>query len=848
MAAVRELLRLRLPTIGEFRIVGPVPRIRDNAPTQTQVRVLGMEAGRVYNLTVLDHDTSNERVLNVPPFLFEQTNYQFELGFIYKQTGPIQLRLRGQNLLDGRNPIGGHEAYSLAVNFQSAVGFTEIEVWCGNKRHFCLRVEIFSSKLDYRIDLAALRADLQMEVRALVYSLHGKTFQTLHRRRGQNPKDIEWITLLKEAFDRLTKAFDLITRAPLRCVASRDETVSGDRPIRSGRAVSNYIRTHAGQCFPCNVGHFRALGKTWRVEKLPDQRKTLSLDTAENRFVASAVAQMRARIRRIFAQLAEVTGDTRFKPWLEFLKDAEMTFHRWQTRTFLAELPRSAKMSRPSLALHLTVGYREFYEANLSLSALLEVGGGPLELPEKELSTLYELWCFVALANILRSELKLTPRHPTWLRVEQRRVTLELTKGRLSVLEMERDSGELLRVVYNRFDNTPTGVCRPDNTLEIFKRGTNASFRYIFDAKYRLQDDPEYLATYHAPGPPPDAVYRMHAYRDQIVAELSCEAPNPTPESTVWDLGYRRWVQQTVGAFVLYPYSGADADQNKFVKAIDTVGVGGLPFLPSRRIEVTRMLRKIIETSSDAIEDTAVELSTVAERQRIEWAHEYGLLAIVRSPDQLHYIHENFIYHMPYSKQWALRLRADFVLLLLSETSFPGSAGVGFEARIKSVHFGERSEIFPSPPPSRRESSENERYIWFKLDPVIKRTEPLRYSGQPPRFAFTTRLAYREANDLSDLLLIREPERRFRRECEAERIVVQVYDESSSNTQVFDVGQLRLRFKVSVPGREPLNVRFDPVAMEFRWQPDGRFSWKELMFEPKECIASLKRNQAPTKA
>jgi predicted ester cyclase len=34
----------------------------------------------------------------------------------------------------------------------------------------------------------------------------------------------------------------------------------------------------------------------------------------------------------------------------------------------------------------------------------------------------------------------------------------------------------------------------------------------------------------------------------------------------------------------------------------------------------------------------------------------------------------------------------------------------------------------------------------------------------------------------------------------------------------------------------------DAVAMEFRWPPDGRFGWGELMFEPKDCIARLRMN------
>src|SRR5205823_5094499 len=73
MSAVRELLRLYLPAIGEFRIVGPPPGSRRTAPTQTQVRVSGIESGRAFTIAVLDQGTSSERVLSVAPFLFEQT-------------------------------------------------------------------------------------------------------------------------------------------------------------------------------------------------------------------------------------------------------------------------------------------------------------------------------------------------------------------------------------------------------------------------------------------------------------------------------------------------------------------------------------------------------------------------------------------------------------------------------------------------------------------------------------------------------------------------------------------------------------------------------------------------------
>ncbi|CAN5903818.1 hypothetical protein BH11VER1_BH11VER1_42210 [soil metagenome] len=542
----------------------------------------------------------------------------------------------------------------------------------------------------------------------------------------------------------------------------------------------------------------------------------------------------------LLGQLAGIQKRERFASWTGFLEEADRRLRHFQTQSFLVGLSDQHSHVSPTLALHLTPGYREFFSSSLALDSVLEVGGGPLEMPEKDLASLYELWCFVALAGILRHELKLTLRPPTWLNVTQRRVALELVKGKRSVLSMEKDGVECLRVVYNRQDSTPTGDCKPDNTLEIFKQGQSHPFRYVFDAKYRLQSDPEYVKTHLAPGPPPDAVHRMHAYRDQIVAEQAAVGANRSTEATVWDLGYRQYVQQTVGAFVLYPYAGADADRNRFVQAINKVGVGGLPFLPSRREEVTNLLRRIIEMSAEAVEDTSVELSTANERQRIEWAHEYGLIAIVPTREQLNYILSQGIYHSPYDKhkKWGLRLRADFILFILSESSFPGESGVGYEAVIKSVHFGERRDINPPPPPSSRGSTSEEHYVWFQLENPKAVSPARKYVKPMPQFAFTTRLAFNEAENVAELLLIREPERRFYRECRNAGLQVSVHDESIGSAQVYDIGSLRLRFTVSLDEHAPVQVRFDPWTATFKG-PGWSFTWTELMFRPEECLRHL---------
>ena len=836
-----ELLSLSLPGLAEFTILGPWPKERSMAtPALAKTVLTPVAQSAPFQLGILSEPAAGERCLATVPFLFEQTTYQFNLALHGSEKLSVRFLLRGHDLLSNRKQIGTQRVYSIPVNFQSEVGYTDIELWFGEQRMFALRLEVFPTKLDYRTDLLELRADLQMEVRALVFELYGRTFQTLHRAPGRRPKDIEWLTLLRSEFRKLTKALEIIIRSPLQRVQVTHLLDRSQRPVRTSTEVRDYLRRNAGKCVRAARGHFTTDGREWRSPQIPRVSKQLTPDTPENRYVAATLGRMRGRLRRLQAQLAGVRTTQRFDSWCSFLAEAEEKLRGFQTRTFLGRFSSSAIHAAPTLALHLTPGYREFFSSSLALDSMLEVGGGPLELPEKDLATLYELWCFVALSSILREELGLTPRPPSWLRVTQRRVAVELFKGKASVLSMEKDGKECLRVVYNREAPTPTGSCYPDNTLEIFKHGEKQPFRYVFDAKYRLQDDDDYVRTHNAPGPPADAIHRMHAYRDQIVAEQAPRSDGRSSGATVWDLGFRQYVQQTVGAFVLYPYAGADADRNKFVQAIEKVGVGGVPFLPSRRGEVTNLLKRIIAMSADAVEDTAIELSTVEERQRIEWAHEYGLIAIVPSREQLDYVLAHGIYHSPYDKhrKWGLRLRADFILFLLSDSRFPGQSGVAYQAEIRSVHFGERGEIAPAPPVSRRGAGDTDRYIWFTLGERQPVSPALTYTGQPPRFAFTTRLAFRQAQNVAELLLIREPEYRFYRECRLAGLDVAVYDESRGDDQVFDISQLNLRFVVSQKDGSKTNVRFNPATARFT-SGETMFTWSELMFRPENCLARI---------
>ena len=65
-----------------------------------------------------------------------------------------------------------------------------------------------------------------------------------------------------------------------------------------------------------------------------------------------------------------------------------------------------------------------------------------------------------------------------------------------------------------------------------------------------------------------------------------------------------------------------------------------------------------------------------------------------------------------------------------------------------------------------------------------------------------------------------------------------MHDESIGSEQVFDVGQLRLRFTVGQEGRDPVQVRFGPWTANFEglgWS----FTWTQLMFRPEECLGQV---------
>ena len=236
-----------------------------------------------------------------------------------------------------------------------------------------------------------------------------------------------------------------------------------------------------------------------------------------------------------------------------------------------------ATLARPeSMVFHKHPLYSRFDKFCRLLNGGLSFAGNIVPIGVKDTSLLYEYWCFLKIVSLLRERFDLEEQ--TVVQVNRLRTTVALSKGKSSAMRFtHKPTGKPLYVVYNRlFNRLPTIAQKPDNVIQF---ASDDKF-YIFDAKYRIQFDRDYVKLYGGPGPTTEDVNTMHRYRDAIAI------PHPMKP-----MEYKQGV--VIGAVALFPYPNeALYRHHKFYKSISQVEIGGLPFLPG----ATSLLREKLES------------------------------------------------------------------------------------------------------------------------------------------------------------------------------------------------------------------------------------------------------------
>lgn len=519
------------------------------------------------------------------PPLYEQTAYTLTVVATDPAQRPV-VRHRDPTLIRGLTGIRGRDdVLSGAINFRSQVGRSTFEVVVGDTT-VQVEVEVFPAKLDYLTDYEDLLREVEGAARALVLEYLRATQRSGTVEYHAPGQPIDWLILLRNETADLERALNRIAMNPHRELSRTIDYVRAERIRRPTPLTRRAVQRGQGRGEKTTTPS----GLAFR-SRLPAAPAVETLDTAENRWlrtqldaITRTVAELRSRAARPHQNYDQPGGRTA-------AIDNELRALEEHLAPFLAMSPLT-DATRPvwadfaSLTLIGTQGYREAYQSILRLRMALRVHGETLDLAVKDVSELYEIWCYLAIVRLIAAVLDVPADPADIFSLDDAGVRVRLRKGVASSVTLPQVAGHV-RVAYNRSFRGLTGAQTPDITIEIARPDMPAVV-LVLDAKYRLDASEDYVTAFGGPSAPIDAINQLHRYRDAIV--LADE--------------HRRLARVVVRGVALFPLgetASADYASHPLYRSLDKLGVGALPFLPRNQTWVGTWLRSVIEAPNEAL-------------------------------------------------------------------------------------------------------------------------------------------------------------------------------------------------------------------------------------------------------
>ena len=450
------------------------------------------------------------------------------------------------------------------LNFGNNVGFADIAI-NGPAGSTHIRLEVFSRKADYRTDYLVMREEVSGMLRNLAMAANAKTYGMAAPERSRNPTLVEWFSLVRNLFDKFAKLTHGIAKNPHSVLVKKTITTNTERARHVSRQTIDRAMRRP------NSGPLHPSAGTPLPRRIQETASWTTFDTPENRYFKALLRETYRKIR-VLAHTSE-SGDedvdrdseSRFFDSIHGeLRDMQRQVEALLRLPFLGQVADTTLEKPNSMVFHKHPLYARFDKLCRLLNGGLSFSGNIVPIGVKDTALLYEYWCFLKIISLLEDRFDLEEQTVVQFKRMQTVVTLE--KGKASAMRFtHKPTGKNLYVVYNQlFNKLPTLSQKPDNVIQF----TSQDRFYIFDAKYRIQFDNNYLKKYGKPGPMEEDINTMHRYRDAIAI------PHPMTEQ------YKRGV--VIGAAVLFPHPNeADYLGHRFHKSLDQVEIGGIPLLPN---------------------------------------------------------------------------------------------------------------------------------------------------------------------------------------------------------------------------------------------------------------------------
>ena len=505
------------------------------------------------------------------PVFFENKSYEIEFIFTpglraqFGDTPPkIIHRLRSVEESFRYNPKTG--SLRATINTGNDIGWFSLELVYqsnyGLKRQL-VSFDILPIKMDMNGDVASINSAIDDEHPLWRFSLAEKTQQHVQANRNRRQQFLLlWLAQFESLWKELEGGIKHIINAPHSRLLSYSKSIRVDR--LKGR-LSPKLEMRVKEVVDSGSSSAR-----FKVNK-----KRLSLDTPENRFIkfvmTSSIEKL-TRINRLAGDSAGVPDKQRLSQgFFDGLQSRSQSLLRYRNHTLFQEVGRYNGMSRESLVLQQKPGYSKVYKSWQQLNWYLELLGNDSSISVRNIADLYEVWCFLQVKNIILALGFEEVANKRAVLVD-RGLDVSMNDGMAGAFHFERSDGITIRLAHepifregSRPIRTWMTTQKPDIVLTAnFPNGDE--FYWLFDAKYRIDTDDgnnRDLA-------PDDAINQMHRYRDALIHQGEVDSP---------DTGKTRPV---FGAYVLYPgFFDQNKAANPYQQAIEQVSIGAFALLPS---------------------------------------------------------------------------------------------------------------------------------------------------------------------------------------------------------------------------------------------------------------------------
>ncbi|MBH5320896.1 restriction endonuclease-like protein [Paenibacillus sp. GSMTC-2017] len=675
------------------------------------------------------------------PIFFETQSY--ELVIEKKEDMALTFHHDNVYLRQAVKPLG-KIIISGMLRFQNEVGLTELELRLNGQPIFRLQIEIFPSKIDYKHDYQMILHDVNQQIYNLSFDFMRKTYNLTGLKKTHNQSLTEFFTILQHVFGLLVQAVERIKAVPHSKLERVKRVVEVAKVKKAGRDNITFLSKRPQFLVQDNkLGFIPLNGAVFYPSHIKETKRQVSYDTMENRFVRWVLLRISTKLKDFKTRLFEK------KRQEDPLLVKRLNFMQTQLQRLLnLDFLDVGEMNQLSVSfvLQMAPGYREVYRNYLMLMKGLSIQSDLFRLSMKDLAQLYEYWCFLKIHDLLGRKYELLKQDI--IKVNRTGVFVTLDKSQQAKMVYRNPSnGEIFTLYYNTLpkgDHSETLGQRPDNVLTLKKNDSAAEYKYIFDAKYRL--NPAYEGTlyhdkYKIPGPEEDDINTMHRYRDAIVYT---------------DIKSRELERSMFGAYVLFPHHNEEQfREHRFYKSIELINVGAFPFLPNSTKLMEDFLDEIILDSPEKAYERSIRPRGTKEYYLNKLTGKNVLVGSIRDVSQLEDTMNYRYYHVPLENitDHTLLTQLEYVALYQSRNQFlaRGEVGVNWYGKVVDWKVLRRKEILERP---ARRGTEEKLYVKFTVQEWLKRASPIVPGGRGIySLLYTTKYIFDRALEIAELKL-----------------------------------------------------------------------------------------------